>query len=153
MNNRPLPGSILLLVLLLVLLPAASGCSSSSTSRPMTVAVRDKLTHLPVESALVDARTIHFFVPADLPLLGRDAILDSSPAPSTRGMTGPDGTVRLDVVLNHPVQIIVLAPGYDVQVVDLVTHPAESGRSDWLDSEVGPPDPDAALRVEVRFLP
>ncbi len=119
----------------------------------MTVAVRDKLTHLPVASALVDARTVHFFVPADLPLLGRDAILDSSPPASARGMTGPDGTVRLNVIVKHPVQIIVVAPGYDVQVVDLVTHPAESGPSDWLDADVGPPDPTGALRVEVRFLP
>ena len=149
MHDRSLPGSVSLLLAVLL----AAGCSRSNTSKPMTVAVRDSLTHLPVESALVDARTIHFFVAADIPLLGRDAILDSSPPASVRGMTGPDGTVRFDVVVQHPVQIIVVAPGYLVQVVDLVTHPAESGPSDWLDADRGPPEPGQALRVEVRFLP
>ncbi|MCH7796858.1 MAG: hypothetical protein IID28_00240 [Planctomycetes bacterium] len=149
MHDRSVPGSVSLLLAILLGL----GCSRSNTSRPMTVAVRDKLTHLPVESALVDARTLHFFVATDIPLLGRDAILDPSPPASVRGMTGPDGTVRLNVVQRHPVRIIVVAPGYLVQVVDLVTHPARSGPGDWLDTDLGPQEPAGARRVEVRFLP
>ncbi len=119
----------------------------------MTIAVRDKLTQAPVASAHIDARTLHFFVPADVPLLGRDPILDSSPPRSVHGVTGADGTVRMTVVVEHPVQVMVIAPGYDVQVVELVEHPADAGPSEWLDADFGPELPGDARRVEVRFLP
>ena len=138
---------------LLALVLTSGGCSSSKTTRPMTIAVRDKLTQAPVASAHIDARTLHFFVPADVPLLGRDPILDSSPPLSVHGVTGPDGTVRMMVVVEHPVQVMVIAPGYDVQVVDLLAHPADAGPSKWLDAELGPEAPGDARRVEVRFLP
>ena len=138
---------------LLALVLAGGGCSSSSTTRPMTIAVRDKLTRSPVASAHIDARTIHFFAPGDIPLYGRDPILDSSPPPSVHGVTGPDGTVRMTVAVEHPVLVIVIAAGYDIQVVELVAHPADVGPTAWLDAEFGPELPGDARRVEVRFLP
>ena len=109
----------------------ASGCAASHTYKPMTVAVRDKLTHEPVANAFVHARSLHFFVPAELPLLGQGVILDPFPPASARGVTGDDGTVLLKVIVHHPVQVIVLAAGYDPQVVDLERHPALAGASDW----------------------
>ncbi len=142
-----------LILPLLALVLSGGGCSTSRTSRPMTIAVRDKLTRSPVASAHIDARTIHFFAPGDIPLYGRDAILDSSPPPSVHGVTGADGTVRMTVVVEHPVQVIVIAAGYDVQIVELVAHPADAGPSEWLDAEFGPELPADARRVEVRFLP
>ena len=142
-----------LILTLLTLVLAGGGCSSSSTSRTMTIAVRDKLTRSPIASAQVNARTLHFFVPGDMPLYGRDAILDSSPPPSVQGVTGPDGTVRMTVVVEHPVVVMVIAAGYDVQAVELVAHPADAGPSAWLDAEFGPELPGDARRVEVRFLP
>ena len=141
------------IVPLLALVMAGGGCSSASTTRTMTIAVRDKLTQAPVGSAHIDARTIHFFVPADVPLFGRDPILDSSPPRSVHGVNGPDGTVRMTVIVEHPVQVMVIAPGYDVQVVELLVHPADAGPSEWLDAEFGPEIPGDARRVEVRFLP
>ena len=38
----------------------ASGCATSHTYQPLTVAVRDKLTHEPVGNAFVYARSLPF---------------------------------------------------------------------------------------------
>ena len=141
------------IVPLLLLSLAAGACSSSTTARPMTIAVRDKLTRTPVASALVDAQAVHFFAPTEVPGYGRDAILDPSPPESVRGVTGADGTVRLTIVMDHPVRVIVIAAGYDIQIVDLEKHPADTGASEWLDADPGPELPGAPPRVEVRFLP
>ncbi len=141
------------IVPLLALVLTGGGCSTAGATRPMTIAVRDKLTRAPIASAHVDARTIHFYLPTDVPLLGRDPIVDSSGPRSVHGVTGPDGTVRMAVIVDHPVQIIVIAPGYDVQVVELLVHPADAdGPGEWLDGELGPEVPDDVRRVEVRFL-
>ena len=141
------------IVPLLALVMTGGGCSSATTSRPMTIAVRDKLTKAPIASAHIDARTLHFYLPTDVPLLGRDPIVDSSGPRSVHGVTGVDGTVRMTVIVDHPVQVIVIAPGYDVQVVELLVHPAvANGPSAWLDGELGPELPGDARRVEVRFL-
>ena len=149
-KRRTPPGPILALLALL----AAGGCSSPSGTRPMTIAVRDKLTGEPVASAHIDARAVSFFAPMDVPMSGRDAILDPSPPKSVRGVTGPDGTVRLQIVAGHPVQVIVTATGYDVQVVELDEHPADTGSAGrWLDADPGPVLPDQPRRMEVRFLP
>lgn len=139
-------------ILALVVAGAAGGCSSSSTYRPMTVEVRDSLTRQPVAGASVVARTVHFFVPGDVPLLGHDPIIDPGPPRSARAHTGDDGRARLKVIVDHPVQVMVLVPGYDVQVVDLKRHPAVTGQpSEWLDSD--PPDVAGPHRLQVRFLP
>ncbi len=61
----------------------ASGCATSHTYQPMTVAVRDKLTHEPVGNVIVHARSLHFYVPAELPLLGDGVILDPLSLPKT----------------------------------------------------------------------
>ncbi len=129
----------------------ASGCATSHTYQPMTVAVRDKLTHEPVGNAIVHARSLHFFVPVELPLLGDGVILDPFPPTSARGVTGDDGTVLLKVIVHHPVQVIVLAAGYDPQVVDLERHPAIAGASDWLSADPGPSTRFDPPRLEIRF--
>jgi hypothetical protein len=143
-----------------LLLGTLGACSSSSTYKPMTVSVRDKLSHQPVSGAVVHARTSHFFVPMgyiankDAPLMGREPILDGSPPRSDEGVTGADGTVRLEVIVDHPVQIIVLAAGYEPQAVDVVEHPAMAGApSGWLDADPGPAPPSQAPRLEVRLIP
>jgi hypothetical protein len=143
-----------------LLLGAMSACSSSSTYKPMTVSVRDKLSQQPVSGAVVRARTSHWFLPMsnianeDAPLMGRDPILDGSPPRSARGVTGADGNVRLEVIVDHPVQILVLAAGYEPQAVDVMEHPARKGEpSDWLDSDPGPALPSQAPRLEVRLIP
>ncbi len=143
-----------------LLLGAIGACSSSSTYKPVTVSVRDKLSRQPVSGAVVHARTSHWFFPMsyianeDVPLMGRDPILNGSPPHSERGVTGADGTVRLEVIVDHPLQIIVLAAGYEPQAVDVVEHPARKGEpSDWIDSDPGPALPAQAPRLEVRLSP
>jgi hypothetical protein len=142
------------------LLGTLGACSSSSTYKPVTVSVRDKLSQEPVSGAVVHARTAHFFLPwgyvanSDAPLLGRDPILDGSPPRSDQGVTGVEGSVRLEVIVDHPVQIIVLAAGYEPQAVEVVEHPARTGEpSDWLVSDPGPALPSQAPRLEVRLIP
>ncbi len=125
-----------------------TGCATSKTYESMTVAVRDKVTHEPVANAFVHARSLHFFVP-----VGQGVILDPFPPASARGVTGVDGTVLLKVITHHPVQVIVLAAGYDLQVVDLEGHPAVVGASDWIDADPGPWASFDPPRVEIRFLP
>jgi hypothetical protein len=126
----------------------------------LTVAVRDKLSQQPVSGAVVHARTVHAFLPmsylanSDAPLLGADPILDGSPPDSQRAVTGADGTVRLEVIVDHPVQIIVLAAGYDMQTVDLADHPVRTGGpSAWRDADPGPALPSEPARLEVRLIP
>ncbi len=143
-----------------LLVGAFGACSSSSTYKPVTVSVRDKLSRQPVSGAVVHARTSHWFLPMgyianeDAPLMGRDPILDGSPPRSDRGVTGADGTVRLEVIVHHPVQIIVLAAGYEPQAIELVElHPDLSKASAWLDADPGPALPSQAPRLEVRLIP
>jgi len=135
-------------------------CSSSSTYQPMTVSVRDKLSQQPVAGAVVHARTVHAFIPmsyianSDVPLMGRDPIIDGSPPRSARGITGADGTVRLEVIVDHPVQIIVTAAGYEPQAIDLLEQPAASGEpGTWLDADPGPAVPSDPARLEVQLIP
>ncbi|MHC4083505.1 MAG: hypothetical protein ACYS15_08455 [Planctomycetota bacterium] len=143
-----------------LLLGALGACSSSSTYKPMTVSVRDKLTREPLSGAVVHARTGHWFLPMgyiankDAPMMGRDPILDGSPPRSEQAVTAADGTVRLEVIVDHPVQIIVLAAGYEPQVIDVVEHPANKGElTEWLDADPDPALPSQAPRLEVRLTP
>lgn len=138
---------------------AACGCSVSSRHEPMTVAVRDKLTRQPIAGARVHARSVNFYVPAgyafNKELFGEaDPILGASP-PSAEGVTDYDGTVRFpEIVVNHPVQLVVVAAGYEPQVLHMERHPALTGEpSAWLDADPGPGSPYEALRVEVRVMP
>lgn len=135
-----------------------SACSTSSTYEPVTVSVRDKLSQRPISGAVVHARTVHAFIPmsaianSDVPLMGRDPIIDGSPPRSDSGVTADDGTVRLKVIVDHPVQLIVLAAGYEPQTVDLVDHPAKTHEpSEWLDADPGPALPAEPARLEVRI--
>jgi hypothetical protein len=135
-------------------------CSSSSTYRPMTVSVRHKLSRQPVAGAAVHARSVHAFLPmsyianSDAPFMGADPILDGSPPRSDRGVTGTDGTVRLEVIVDHPVQVIVLAAGCAPQVIGVPEHPAKTGEpSGWLDADPGPALPSQPPRLEVELSP
>ena len=95
--------------------------------------------------------SLHFSIPFQLPLLGEGVILDPFPPESARGVTGDDGTVQLTVIVHHPVQVVVLAAGYDPQVVDLARRPAIAGTSDWLDADPGPSTRSDPPRLEIRF--
>jgi hypothetical protein len=124
------------------------------------VSVRDKGSRQPVAGAAVHARTDHAFIPmgnianSDVPLMGRDPIIDGSPPRSDRGVTGADGAVRLEVILDHPVRIIVIAAGYEPQAIDLLEQPVGSGEpSAWLDADPGPALPSEPARLEVRLIP
>jgi hypothetical protein len=124
------------------------------------VSVRDKLTHEPVAGAVVQARSLNAFVPwaamtnTALPFWGPDPLLDGSPPKSPRGVTGADGTVRLDVVVDHPVQVIAIAAGYVPQTIHLEAPPIDrSAPSGWLDADPGPALPDEPRRLEIRFSP
>ena len=139
----------------LALLAGGGGCHTSSTWAPLTISVRDKYTRAPVADARVEARTLHFFIEWDA--IG-DPIFDPNPPESVRGVTGPDGAVRLVVIAEHPVQIIAVAAGYDPQVVDLDRHPVlwsqkeRLARQDqWLDADPGPLDPATPPRLEVHI--
>jgi hypothetical protein len=121
------------------------------------VSVRDKGSHEPVAGAVVHARTVHAFLPmsnfakSDVPFKGRDPILDGSPPRSARGATAADGTVRLDVIVDHPVQIIVIAAGYEPQTIDLWDVPAGNDEpSMWLDADPGPALTSEPPRLEVQ---
>ena len=142
------------------LLLAATGCASSHTYLPMTIEVRDKLTREPVSDALVVARTVHLYLPlsyllrVELPLLGSDPILNPSPPRWAHGTTGEDGIIRLEVIADHPVQIMVIAGGYDPQVVYLEKHPGITGEpSGWLEADPAAATAQGPPRLEVRFLP
>ncbi len=118
----------------------------------MTVEVRDGRTHQPVCGAAVLVQTVHFFVPTDLPLLGHHPIIDPTRPRSVQGATGSDGSVRLQVIVDHPVKVFVVARGYEAAAFDLDRHPAVTRKtSAWLDAN--PPDLAAPSRVQVRFLP
>ncbi len=152
------PRRCALLLAPLLLLTLVTGCSTASGYQPLTVAVRDHDTGAPVSSAFVQARPLNFFIPeSQVPLLGDQPIVDPSPPTSEHGATGADGTVRLErVVVDQPVQIRVLARGYEPLEVDLTDHPAKKGASAWLDplaDTTRPFDAEEATRLEVRFLP
>ena len=132
----------------LMLVAALAGCSSSSTYLPMTVAVRDRTTQMPVGGAVVHARSVHFFLPVE-----PYAILDSSPPRSARGVTGADGNVTLSVIVDHPVQMVVVAPGYPPVVLDLVEHPAVDGPSEWWPRDSSLAATEGEHGIEFRLLP
>jgi hypothetical protein len=108
----------------------------------VTVEVRGGDTGAPVAGALVLARPVHFFVPAH-----PYPILDPSPPRSARGLTDAAGAVRLRVIAQHPVQFVVVAPGY----TPLMLPPgcAQAG-GPWTDG--GAVDEDVGVRrLEMRL--
>jgi hypothetical protein len=91
---------------------------------------------------------------SDVPLMGRDPIMDGSPPRSAWGITGADGTVRLEVIVDHPAQIIVTAAGYEPQAIDFLEQPGKTGEPGrWLDADPGPAVPSDPARLEVRLTP
>ena len=82
------------------------GCATDSTLRPMTVSVRDGLTHRPVPGALVRVTSVHFHFPWP-PFQKFDPIAHlASPA-----VTDENGVGRLGAYVNHPVPVIVTRGG------------------------------------------
>ena len=70
------------------------------------------------------------------------------------GMTDDGGSVRLDVIVDHPVQIIVIAAGYEPQTIDLLEHPIRDDRpTAWLDADPAPALATRPPRLEVRISP
>jgi hypothetical protein len=135
------------------------GCSSASTYRPLSIAVRDSRTHEPVPDALVRARTVHFFVPD--PFVGPFEpypILDGSPPRSTYGRADESGWAEFEVIVDHPVQVTVTAAGYEPLVVYLPSHPAsrskqwppeEPWEAGWLPRDDGLDPKMAGLQIRV----
>ena len=133
-------------VLLALLL---AGCSSSGTYLPMTVDVRDRISHEPVADALVVARPVHFFIPS-----ADDPILDPEPPATTRAMTDATGAATLEVVVQHPVHVIVTAAGYEPLETELEQHPGRTEQATgWIDPESSVPDAGERKLLEVRFRP
>ena len=62
------------------------GCSTNSTQRPMTVSVRDGLTHRPIPGALVRVSSVHFHIP-----LWSNPKLDSIPYLASQAVTDEKG--------------------------------------------------------------
>lgn len=124
------------------------------------MSVRDRLTREPVAGAVVHARSVNAFLPwanmtnSDLPFSERDPLLDKSPPRSPRGLTAGDGTVRLDVIVDHPVQIIVMAAGYEPQTIGLEElQVSRDEPSAWLDADPDPALPGGRARLEIQLRP
>lgn len=124
------------------------------------MSVRDKLTHEPVAGAVVHARSVNAFLPwaamtnSDLPFSERDPLMDKSPPKSPRGRTADDGTVRLDVIVDHPVQIIVMAAGYEPQTIGLEELKVDRSKpTAWLDADPDPELPGDPARLEIQLVP
>ena len=122
--------------------------------------MRDKLTREPVAGAVVHARSVNAFLPwaamtnSDLPFSERDPLMDKSPPKSPRGLTADDGTVRLDVIVDHPVQIIVMAAGYEPQTIGLEELKVDRSQpSAWLDADPDPELPGDPARLEIQLIP
>lgn len=82
------------------------GCATDSTLRPMTVSVRDGLTHRPIPGALVRVNSVHFHIP-----LWSNPKLDCIPHLASQAVTDEKGMARLGAYVNHPMQVIVTREG------------------------------------------
>jgi hypothetical protein len=91
---------------------ALSGCATSSDYRAVTLELRERRSGRPVPEAVIHVRSVSFFEPAG-------GIIDPSPPRSDEGVTGADGTVRLEVIERHPVELTVVAPGRPPLELDL----------------------------------
>ncbi len=94
------------------------GCSTNSTQRPMTVSVRDGLTHRPIPGALVRVNSVHFHLPLSPPKK-----FDSIAPLASQAVTDEKGMVRLGAYVNHPMQVIVTREGGAPDRLYLERHP------------------------------
>ena len=91
MEIDALPGTHATRFLILLGCFLLQGCS---TGRPLIIEVRDAVTRLPVEGALVRVVPVHFFVPESGPG-GSGALLEPWPATGSASTTDDDGCARL----------------------------------------------------------
>ncbi|MHC5023849.1 MAG: hypothetical protein ACYTGG_08045 [Planctomycetota bacterium] len=146
------PADRCLAPVLVLLLTAVAGCSVSGRYAPMTIEVRDAETEAPVPNALVEARALHFFLPVEQGVYLRP---HPDEPKSVLGRTDADGRVRLNVVVDAAVQVVVVAPGYDVQSVGLEEHPVlweDEAFTSWVDADL-PIDETPPRQLQVRFQP
>ena len=139
---RPLARGFAVLALLLLL----SGCPASTTYGPLIVSVRDQQTKQRVPGAVVHARPVHFY---NVSSPSFEFIQPSQPRAEV-ATTGDDGRVLMNVIMDHPVEMIVVAPGREPAVVDL-QHPERSGDSGWIDPSPRIAEQMGMRRLEVRF--
>ncbi len=98
------------------------GCATNSNRRPMTVSVRDGLTHRPIPGALVRVSSVHFYFPLSPPMK-----LDSIPYLASQAVTDEKGIARLEAYVNHPMQVIVTREGGAPYRLYLERHPYRQG--------------------------
>lgn len=122
-----------------------TGCRTTTGVAPVTVDVRDHQTQQPVANVLVQAETVHFYVPV-YPY----PILDFNPPCDARAATGADGTVQLDLPLECPVRINIIAAGYEPLEAFFTDWPIWLETGQWIDvePELGQT---CGRRLEVRF--
>lgn len=126
------------------------GCATDSTLRPMTVSVRDGLTHRPVPGALVRVTSVHFHFPWP-PFQKFDPIAHLA----SQAVTDENGVARLGAYVNHPMQVIVTREGSAPYRLYLERHPFRQGeekrwfRDDLAFADVGGTSHDS-LEVQLR---
>jgi hypothetical protein len=127
----------------LALAALLGGCAASTTYRTLAVEVRDQRTGAPVPGALVHARSLSFYLPA--PPYG---IVDPAPPRSARGVTAEDGSVELEVIDGHPVELVIVHAGHAPAQITIDAHPRAPGP--WLATERSLEDADGP-QLEVRL--
>lgn len=121
------------------------GCTSGPAD--LTVTVRDRETHEPIEGAHVQLRPVHLFS-SESPY----ELVDPSPTEGSSGVTSDDGTVRLQGVVDHPMDVRINAAGYVPLYFSVVIETA-TAQQPWYDALLTGEDQDVLKRLEVQFLP
>ncbi len=129
----------------LAMLAAIVGCASGAEE--LTVTVRDRQTHQPVIDAYVQLRPLHLF--SSEPPYG---ILDPSPTAGSSGMTGADGTVRVEGVVDHPMDVRIVATGY-VPLYFTAVIESTAAQQPWYDALLIGENEDVLRRLEVQLQP
>lgn len=135
-------------ILAIVLL---GGCQASITTRPMTVSVRDSLTHRPVAGALVRVSSIHLHIP--MPPYKK---FDSTARLASQAVTDEKGLVRLGAYVNHPMQVIVIREGGAPYWLYLERHPFQlGGETQWFQDRLSFADVGGKTHsmLEIQFRP
>ena len=127
------------------------GCQASITTRPMTVSVRDSLTHRPVPGALVRVSSVHLHIPQP-PYQKFDSIAHLA----SQAVTDEKGQVRLGAYVNHPMQVIVIREGGAPYWLYLERHPFQlGGETQWFRDRLAFADVGGKTHssLEVQFRP
>jgi hypothetical protein len=138
-------------VAVVLVVMAAAGCGSlvytSSSYETVRLSVFDAETGEPVSTAKVSARTVNLFSPS----YPNPIVFESSRPDSSSGVVDGQGEVRLRVVEDYPVQLVVVAPGYEPWEYVLEDVPAADADRVQRDTDRGriPTEGLARLRVVV----